>query len=262
VTEPDEPEVLVYDDPDALAEAAAERVKAGIVAGVRERGAAHFAVSGGSSPVPLYRLLATRTDIPWVDVHLWWVDDRFVPPDHPDSNVALVRDTLLQADVETTHGAPVPAHNVHPFPTLDGLQAGRGPGWVAETYAEEIGRHVPAEDGRPRFDVMLLGIGPDGHTMSVFPGSPALAPDAPLALAVPAPRDVEPHLPRVTLQAHVADDARTLLVLVPDGAKAAILARVLEGPRDEQALPAQVARRAGALWLLTRAAAAELRRSS
>jgi 6-phosphogluconolactonase len=253
-----EPTVVIYDDAGALAVAAADRITAKLDEAIRERGVAHFAVAGGSSPVATYRALADRQDIPWAAVHLWWVDDRLVPPDHPESNTALVLDTLLRVDIETVHGAPIPAAQVHPFPILAGLQGGHGADWVAETYAEEILRHVPAPDGRPRFDVMLLGLGPDGHTMSVFPGSPALAADAPLVLAVAAPEHLAPHLARVTLRAHVADDARTLLMLVPDGAKAGILERVLEGKRDEAALPAQVARRAGASWLLTRAAAALL----
>jgi len=255
-----EPEVVVIDDPAGLARSAAEHIGAALRAAVADRGTAHFAITGGSSPIALYGVLADRPDIPWGNVHLWWVDDRFVPPDHPDSNVAVVRDTLLRADSDAAHGAAIPAANVHPFPILAGLQAGHDAEWVADAYAEEILRHVPSRDGRPAFDVMLLGVGPEGHVMSVFPGSPALAADAPLALAVPAPRDVTPHLPRVTLRAHIADDAGTLLVVIPDGAKAAVAARALEGERNERAVPAQVARRAGATWLLTRAAAADLRR--
>jgi 6-phosphogluconolactonase len=253
-----EPTVVIYDDADALASAAADRITAALDEAVRDRGVAHFAVSGGSSPVATYRVLADRQDIPWAAVHLWWADDRLVPPDHPESNTALVLDTLLRVDVETVHGAAIPATQVHPFPMLAGLQGGHGADWVADAYAEEILRHVPAPDGRPQFDVMLLGLGPDGHTMSAFPGSPALAADAPLVLAVPAPEHLSPHLARVTLRAHVADDARSLLMLVPDGAKAGSVERVLEGQRDEGAFPAQVARRAGAFWLLTRAAAALL----
>lgn len=257
-----EPEVLVFDDPAKLARAGAERVVRALTTAVAQRGVAHLALSGGSSPVALYRLLAGLRDIPWAAVHLWWSDDRFVPPDHPESNTALVRDTLLRADAEKAHGAGVPAGNVHPFPIPAGLEGGRGPEWVAEAYAKEILRHVPTIEGRPAFDVMLLGVGPDGHVMSAFPGSPALAPNAPLVLAIPAPTSVEPHLPRLTLRPRVADDAVTLLVLVPDGAKAAVVARALEGRRNERRLPAQVARRQGATWLLSRAAAAGLRGGS
>jgi len=258
-TERGEPEIVVLDDATALGQEAAERVVAGLLAAIADRGVAHFAVTGGASPIALYRVLAGRTDIPWAAVHLWWGDDRFVPPDHPDSNVALVRDTLLRANAETVHGAAIPAANVHPVPILAGLQAGHAAERVAAAYAEEILRHVPSPGGRPMFDVMLLGVGPDGHVMSAFPGSPAVAPNAPLALAVPAPQEVGPHLPRITLRAHVADDARVLLVLIPDGGKAAIAARALQGELDVTSVPAQVARRGGATWLLTTAAAAQLR---
>jgi len=249
----------VLDDGAALSREAADRIGAALAAAVAARGAAHLALTGGSSPIATYRVLAGRADIRWPAVHLWWADDRFVPPDHPDSNVAVVRDALLRADAETVHGAAIPAANVHPVPVLAGLQVGHGPERVAEVYADEILRHVPAPEGRPVFDVMLLGVGPDGHVMSVFPGSPALAADAPLALGIPAPRHVGPHVPRVTLRASAADDARALLVVIPDAAKAAVAARILEGPRDPWTLPAQVARRSGATWLLTREAAAALR---
>lgn len=265
VREPDpvgEPEIVVFDSPAALANAACDRVTAALEAAVRERGVAHFVLTGGSSPVALYRLLAERRDVPWADVHLWWGDDRLVPSDHPESNAGLVEDTLLRADEEKTRGAPVPADNVHPFPVLDGLGRGDDGTWIAATYAEEMLRHVPSPDGRPIVDLMLLGVGPDGHVLSVFPGSPALGPDAPLALAVPAPEHVAPHLARVTLRASVTRDARALLVLVPDGAKAPIAARALEGPRDQVAVPAVIARRRGATWMLTRESAAGLRRTA
>lgn len=256
-----EPEILIFDDPDALAAEAASRVASALSVATEENGTAHFALTGGSSPVALYRLLAARADVPWERVHLWWGDDRLVPAEHPESNFGLVRDTLLRADAETVHGAAVPAPNVHPFPIAEGLAEGRTPEWIAQAYAQEVERHVRSVEGRPRFDVMLLGVGPDGHIMSAFPKGPAIVPDAPLALAVPAPTAAEPHLPRLTLRAHVADDAATLLVLVPDGSKAAVVARILEGQRDEADLPAQVARRAGATWLLTEASAQALARS-
>ena len=257
-----EPEIVVLPDAAALASAAADRIVDALGAAVRERGAAHFAVCGGSSPVAAYReLAARRTVAPWHDVHLWWVDDRFVPPDHPESNVALVRATLLEADAETVRGADVPAGNVHMFPVLAALEGGHDAEWAARTYEEEILRHVPSSGGRPLFDVMLLGVGVDGHVMSLFPGSPGLRDDAPLALAVPAPDRVGPHLPRVTLRGAVADDARLLLVIVPDGAKASIVAEALTGPTDPLAVPARIARRAGATWMLTRDAAAQLGRA-
>lgn len=253
MTDPGEPEILVFDDEEQLAESAAERVAGGLAAAIEARSVAHFAVCGGSSPVGLYRALARRPlGIDWPAVHLWWVDDRYVPPDHPESNVALVNGTLLEADEEKTRGAAIPAANVHEWPIAEAIEAGRDAEWVAGEYAEEVLRHVPATDGRPVFDVMLLGVGPDGHVMSLFPGSPGLEPGAPLTLSVPAPTHVEPHLPRVTFRGSVADDARMLLVPVTDPMKAEVVAGLLGGPRDPGVYPGEIARRRGATWFLTR----------
>ena len=106
---------------------------------------------------------------------------------------------------------------------------------------------------------MIVGIGPDGHLLSVFPGSAAF--DAPgWVVAIPAPTHVQPHLPRVSLTPGALDATRTLLPLAFGGGKAAILAAVLGGPRDERRLPAQRARRAGATWVLDAAAAGSLSR--
>jgi 6-phosphogluconolactonase len=248
-----EPEITVFDTAEALADGAAEWIASALSDAIDARGAAHFALAGGSSPVATYRVLARRDlGVQWPAVHLWWSDDRYVPPDHPQSNAGLVLATLLEADEEKTRGADVPAHNVHEWPIAEAIEAGHDADWAASEYAEEVLRHVPAVDGRPVFDVLLLGVGPDGHVMSLFPGSPGLQPDAPLTLAVPAPTHVEPHLPRVTFRGSVADDARNLLVLVNDPMKANVVAGLLGGPRDPGVYPGELARRRGANWLLTR----------
>jgi len=254
-----EPEIVIFDTADELGEAAAERIASALIEAVEDRGVAHFVVAGGSSPIATYRSLARRPPgIPWSGVHLWWGDDRYVPPDHPQSNAGLVLATLLEADEERTRGADVPAENVHTWPIAEAIETGRDAEWVATEYAEEVLRHVPADDGRPRFDVMLLGVGPDGHVMSLFPGSPGLEPDAPLTLAIPAPGHIEPHLPRVTFRGSVADDARTLIVPVSDPMKANVVAGLLGGPRDPEVYPGEIARRRGASWFLTRDCAAWL----
>jgi 6-phosphogluconolactonase len=126
-------------------------------------------------------------------------------------------------------------------------------------YAEEVAAMVPRDGhGDPIFDLLLLGVGPDGHVLSCFPGSPALAPDAPLTLGIEAPTHVEPHLARVTFRGRVIRAARHVLVLAPGAAKADVLRRILEGPVDHAALPAQLAVVAQATWLLDRAAAVQL----
>jgi len=131
---------------------------------------------------------------------------------------------------------------------------------AAAAYAAEIAAAVPLRDGVPVLDLVLLGIGGDGHLLSVFPGSAALADGTPVAMGIPAPTHITPHVARVTLTPRILGVARHVLPIAAGAGKAAILARVLDGPDDPVALPAQLARVAQATWLLDAAAAAELRR--
>jgi len=256
-----EPLVRVVADPAAVAGSAAERVAAELIAAVAQRGRADFATTGGSSVAGLYEGLAAeplRSRIPWDRVHLWWGDDRFVPPDHPMSNVLPVDEVLLAPE----HHVPLPIDHRHRWPTGPAIAGGLGPNWCAEEYAREVRAALPLDPaGLPIFDLVLLGIGPDGHLLSVFPGSPAIGSDH-LALGIAAPEHVEPHLPRVTLNPSILPVARAILVMAAGSGKAGILARILDGPRldpaDPAGLPAQFARRATATWLLDAAAAAEL----
>ena len=117
-------------------------------------------------------------------------------------------------------------------------------------YARQILEVVPAADGVPVFDVVLLGMGSDAHILSVFPGSAALKPGAPLVLGVPAPTHIAPHLPRVTLTPVVLPAARHILVLVPGAAKAPVVAAVFGDEHDPSRWPAQLAIRGNATWLL------------
>jgi 6-phosphogluconolactonase len=272
-----EPAVIVLPDPDAVSRAAAERFAAAAVASVTARGRADIATTGGSTPVGIYSHLAVpplRDEVPWDGVHVWFGDDRYVPRDHPHSNVLPVDQVLLAAaalaglsgtgatgaDVEIgiEPGAPMPAGNVHPFPCGQAIAEGLGAGWCAAAYAQAIRAAVPADDdGWPIFDLVLLGIGPDGHVLSVFPGSPALT-SSELALATPAPTHVEPHVERVTLNPRFLDAARDILVVSHGAAKAEIMATVFGDVRDPARWPAQLVRRDGVTWLLDAAAAARL----
>jgi 6-phosphogluconolactonase len=274
-----EPEIVVLADPDACADAAAERIVATLASAVAERGRAHWATTGGSTPGAIYRRLARpplRDEVPWGGVELWWSDDRFVPGDHPLSNAKIAMSDLIDAasftgqsgtggsgvDVHAgrTAGAPLPADNVHPIPTGEAIGLGRGAAWAAERYIEMIRADGPPTDGGwPVFDLVLLGIGPDGHIMSIFPDSEAFDISR-VALAIPAPTHVEPHVDRVTLHPRVVDVARSVLVVVLGSGKAALLADILESEPDPRRLPAQVARRSGATWILDAAAAANLSR--
>ncbi len=146
-----EPELIVLADPDAVAAEAADRIAAALVAAVERRGRADFCTTGGTTPIPIYRLLAEsplRDRVPWSQVHFWFGDDRFVPRDHPESNVTALDDVLLGGGADAQSGAPLPAANIHPFPTDRALAESRDTDWCADRYAEEMAAHLPPGDGQ------------------------------------------------------------------------------------------------------------------
>jgi 6-phosphogluconolactonase len=274
----DEPTIVTLADPEACSLAAAERIVEILDVAIDDRGEAHWATTGGSTPGGIYRHLAEsplRDEIDWRKVRLWWTDDRFVPEDHPLSNVKIALDLLLDAgafsgasgsgasgiDVRggRSPGIPIRARDVHPFPTGAAIGEGRDPDWCAARYVAELRADGPDEndDGIPAFDLVLLGIGPDGHILSVFPGSDAFDRDE-WAVGIPAPTHVEPHVARVTLNPSLVRAAHEILVVSHGDSKAEVLRDVLRGPIDPRRLPAQLARRPGATWILDRAAAALL----
>jgi 6-phosphogluconolactonase len=251
-----EPDVLILPDPAAVAEAAAVRIVDGLAAGIAARGEAHWATTGGSTPAGIYDAIVgtdLRTAIAWDRVHLWLGDDRFVRRSDPRSNLRIADERLLGPA-----GVAIAAGHVHPVPTDAAIDAGRGPAAAAAAYAAEAAALAPAgRGGMPAFDVVVVGIGPDGHLLSVFPGSPAFD-DARVVLPVPAPAHVEPHLERVTFNPAILDATPSLVVPILGAGKAPILRDVLGPDRDERRWPAQRARRAGAAWILDEAAAAGL----
>ena len=238
----------------------------------------HLALTGGSSAVALYRELARPewgNAIAWENVHIWWGDDRFVPTDHPESNTGLAYRTLFAVPARAADsgtgaegvdvlagdvpGLPVDPDNVHRMQIEEAIGFSQPPLWAAQRYADEIERLVPKGAGDvPSFDVIHLGIGPDGHLMSVFPGSAALAPDAPLVMGVDAPTHVEPHLARITLAARVLPAAQSVLMMVTGSGKVQVLADVLGPDRDVARWPAQSAILPNSVWLLDEAAASGL----
>jgi 6-phosphogluconolactonase len=263
-----EPEIVVVADPTAGAIEAAARVVASLASAIEVRGRADWATTGGSTPVGIYqRLIAPPLleAVPWAVVHAWWGDDRFVPRDHPLSNVKAFDDVMLGisgAEEGTVGGGypgvPLPVENVHPFPTGEAIGEGRGAAWCAAAMADELrAAELPDVDGWPAFDLMLLGIGDDGHLLSVFPGSSAFD-SSELALAIPAPTHIEPHVERVTLNPAVVGAARDVLVVVYGADKAEVIARILGPDRDPRRWPAQITRRAGTTWILDEAAAGGL----
>jgi 6-phosphogluconolactonase len=213
---------------------------------IESRGRFSVALSGGSTPAALYRLLAEepyRSQIPWAQVHLFWGDERCVPPDHRDSNFRLANETLLAQ-------VPIPPANVYR------VQGELEPEAAAHGYEKALQDFFCGP--RTRFDLVLLGLGKDGHTASLFPGSDALHERERLAVAVEAHYQDRP-AHRVTLTLPAINTARQVLFLVTGGAKAEIVQAVLEGP--EGRLPAQQVRpTAGQLiWMLDREAASQLR---
>ena len=253
--DPGEPELHILADRDALADAAARLIVDLLVAAVNRRGRAEIALTGGSTAPAVYRRLIAadlRDQVPWDRVGLWWGDDRYVPRGHPLSNVTAADEILFARE-----GIRVAAEQIHPFPTGRAMDGGQGAARCATTYAAEMARTLQFVHGWPSFDLVLVGIGEDGHLLSVFPGSEALRSDC-LALAIPAPVHIEPHVPRVTLNPAFLGAAGHVVALAAGATKAGVIARILDGPRDPARLPATLARRANATWLLDAAAATGL----
>ncbi len=189
-------------------------------AAVRARGAASIALAGGNTPRALYRALAAESgaEAPWPRVHVFWGDERDVPPDDPRSNDRMAREALLDA-------VPVPATQVHPIPGGTGDAAG-----AAVAYERTL-RAYFGDAGWPAFDLVLLGLGDDGHTASLFPGSAALSERS--RWVVPSTAPVEPRS-RLTLTLPVLTHARAIFVVVAGAAKAEPLRRTLAGAPDAQ----------------------------
>lgn len=278
-----EPTIDVLPDAEAAAAAAASLIASALADAVRERGRADWVTTGGSTPIPIYRSLARpplRDHVPWDRVHVWWGDDRMVPRDHPLSNRLPFDQVLLRAvgtaaetgssnDVAVERAdwprETLPEANIHPIPIDVALGRFEDPdeaaGAAAATYESELRAAPLARDpeGFPVLDVVLVGVGPDGHVFSVFPDSPLF--DSPRwVAAVPAPKHVEPHVARVSLHPRILVAARIPIVVVLGAGKASVVADLLQGKRDARRWPAQLARRPGAAWFLDEPSAAGLQR--
>lgn len=245
------PDFIVLGD---FALEAAELLIAGLSAIVDQRGVASLVLAGGSTPLALYRQFASprfAADLPWANVHFFWGDERLVPPDDPGSNFAAAQETLLNA-------LPIPAGNIHR------LRGELPPDEAVADYTRRLrvwaAEHDPgAPHPWPRFDLVLLGMGEDGHTASLFPGSPVVA-GAPV-LAVTAGYQGRP-AGRVTLTPLVFNDARRVIFLVAGENKAGAVHDTFHID-DPIRFPAQRIRGAGddaPLWLLDKGAARPLKR--
>lgn len=245
---------VIAADQDALAKEAAERFIAIAKSTVARTGRFTVALSGGSTPNLLYALLAAdpyRSSFPWRHTHAFWGDERCVPPDHPDSNFGMAKVTLLDR-------VPIPTDQVHRMQAeRDDLDV------VARQYEAEVAWTfaIRRTGEPPAFDLILLGLGPDGHTASLFPYTEAIRETRRWVT-----RNYIPALKtnRLTLTAPILNRGATVLFLVSGANKARILHEVLEGPADPERLPAQLIRPvAGRLiWLVDRAAASQLARKA
>jgi 6-phosphogluconolactonase len=201
-----------------------------------------LALAGGTTPRALYRLLAAghRDQIAWDQVHVFWSDERYVPADDPRSNYQMARGVWLDR-------VPIPAQNVHPMPTDFS-----DPDAAARAYETTLRAHFPGP--WPRFDVILLGLGADGHTASLFPGSPALDERERWVVVVRAP--IEPSL-RLTLTLPVLNHAAAVWFLVSGADKTPALQQTLEGGSAVRSHPAVGVRPEGGavIWWVDEAAA-------
>lgn len=268
------PELRVVSSAEAVTEAAATEIARSLAGAIAARGVAHVATTGGSSAPGVYRRLGAsplRETVDWSRVHVWWGDDRFVPSDHPLSNVLPFSQILLasggdeegsspeDADVGGSGGGVrIPAGHIHPVPVADAIAHSGGPAWAAAVYAETLrAAALPlAAGGDPVFDVVVLGVGPDGHILSVFRDSPAW--DATeTVVGVPAPTHIEPHVARVTIHPRLVALAERVVLLTTGASKADVLARAWDGA-DVRELALGAARVPNAVWILDEAAAAGL----
>ncbi len=235
-------EIVVCSDLPALVEAATERIAARLRA---ISGRTAVCLTGGSTPEPVYRRLAEapfRSAIPWQHIHVFWGDDRFVPAGDPRNNAAMTRRTLLD------HVA-IPPANIHPIPTEAADQHE-----AARRYEQELKQFYGSDrldPARPLFALVLMGLGSDGHTASLFPGAAALAERTRWVVGVDK-AGLEPFVPRVTLTFPSLAATREMLFLVSGKGKREVVARVCAGAD----LPAACAHADGELvWLMDRPAA-------
>jgi len=225
-------ELIIVPEPVELVRRAAEWLATEVTRAIAERGSCALGLAGGWTPEPVYRALASGSSVDWKRVDVFFGDERAVPPDHPDSNYRMIHLALLSR-------VPIPAGQVH---RMEAERPDR------EAAAREYERSLP-----PRLDVLLLGMGPDGHTASLFPGSAALDERHRLVLPVlgaKAPAE------RLTITPPVIEAARKVAVIATGEDKALMVARAVEGLFSPKAVPVQLARRG--VWFLDQAAAARL----
>jgi 6-phosphogluconolactonase len=241
------PEISVHPDPDALAHDAARRFVQSARDAIDLADRFSVALSGGSTPRAMHQILAAdyRDAIDWTKVEIFFGDERCVPPDHPESNFRMARETLLSK-------VPIPPDNVHRMRgEIDPNEA-----------AKEYGLMLKEKFGDDGLDLIFLGLGEDGHTASLFPGTAAVNETHHRCVANYAEHSTTGKSWRITLTAPFINRCREVMFLVAGAAKSKALASVLEGPPQPQKIPAQLIQPASGklIWLID-AQAAEMDRA-
>ncbi|MDA2930976.1 6-phosphogluconolactonase [Acidobacteria bacterium AH-259-O06] len=241
-------EVLVCRDAQEVSRQAAELFVRLADEAIKSRARFTAVLSGGSTPKTLYSLLGSSPfteRVPWSRVYLFWGDERCVPPDHPESNYAMTRAAMLSKSV-------IPEENVYRIAAEQ-----ESAKCAALEYEQTIRTFFGLTQGeRPRFDLILLGMGADGHTASLFPGTAALNETGRIVTANYVEK-LKAH--RITLTAPVINQAANVVFLVSGESKASVLKQVFEGPYEPVRLPSQLIRPdEGCLWLIVDLAASRL----
>lgn len=243
--------VVVHPDAAVLAQASAARLLLRLIDGQSTHRPLHVGLTGGTVGIRTLAEVAAsplRAAVDWTGVHLWWGDERFLPTGDPDRNETQAREALLDA-------LEIPATNVHPMPAADSPEA--TPETAAAAYAEELARFATSDDDAgpavPRFDVLLFGMGPDGHVASLFPGHEAL--DVTDRAVVGVHGSPKPPPERISLTFPAIEAAEEIWVVAAGAEKAEAVARALAGEDLHQVPAAGAVGRARTLWLLDAAAA-------
>ncbi|HQZ18908.1 MAG TPA: 6-phosphogluconolactonase [Vicinamibacteria bacterium] len=242
--------ILGFDDAEAVAQYAAREFVRRARSAIEASGAFKVALAGGSTPRRTHELLADPSlsnQVDWEATHIFFGDERAAPPDHPDSNYGNALETLLSR-------VKIPEAQIH---RMEGERADLDT--AATEYEATLAESfdLTVESGLPRFDLVMLGLGEDGHTASLFPGTLALDESRAWVVANDVP---EKATRRLTMTVPLLNAARCVMFTVEGGDKAASLSAVLEGPSDPHRFPAQLIAAADGdlLWLIDRAAAANL----
>lgn len=236
--------VEVLPDKVSLLKRSLEVVLSKMQAAIQEHGRCAIALAGGGTPKPLYEALSTQ-DLPWEKVHVFWGDERYVPADHPDSNQGMARSAWLDK-------VDIPAANIHPMPT-----DGATPAADAEKHEAQLREFFGTAVGEfPQFDVILLGIGDDAHTASLFPHTDAL--QVKDRLVTVGNKDGQP---RITFTAPLINHAHCVIFLVAGASKRPALAQIFAPDADALTYPARLIQPQGELWwLLDESAGQELKK--